>query len=228
MKTAHNTLRAFTKRLRNVLPECVIAVCAFTLALLVASSMSAGAHTDVFVDQRWDSDPTLYRGYLTGVLNTEEARVAMYRADNAWDDVYGSNLDFIDSSYQDTDVKHRTNACATPEGVWYMQRSLPNSTYARAQRCYSGDEIIKASVSFNSNHDWYLGTGTPPSGESDLWGVATHELGHTTGFSKHLTGSDLCPSNSGKHTMCPSWTKSQLPDARTLESHDKHSIAGAY
>lgn len=227
MKTIHHTPIVLLKRLKNVLPECAIAACAFTLALLLASTMSAGAHTDVFVDQRWASDPTLYRGYLTGDLNTEQARQAMYRADNAWDDVYGSTLDFIDSSHQDTDVKHRSDACQTPVGVWYLQRNL-SGPYAVAQRCYSGDDITKASVSFNTNHTWYSGTGTPPSGQSDLWGIATHELGHTTGFSEHLTGNDLCPSNSGKHTMCPTWSKSQVPWARTLETHDKHSIAGAY
>lgn len=214
---------------KAVLPECVVAVTIFTLALIIGSSISAYAHNDVFRDQRWASDPTMYRGYLTDELNTARARTTMYQADNEWDAVSDSTLDFLDSSYQNPHVLYTPNACLVPNnGVWFLQHSWGNSWGGATLLCVAGDDIIKASIVFNTDYTWYTGAGTPPEGEPDLWGTATHELGHAAGFEGHFTGNELCPATSARHTMCGGWLISHLPYARTLEVHDKHSIAAAY
>lgn len=37
-------------------------------------------------------------------------------------------------------------------------------------------------VNFDSSNSWYKGTGSPASGQSDMWSVAAHELGHWHGL----------------------------------------------
>ena len=216
------------QKIRGILPELAAGSLFFVLALLLSSSFAANAHTNVYLDKLWESDPTLYRGYLTGDLITEEARASMYRADDAWDSVSNSTFDFIDSSYQSNSVHYTGNACGVPLGVWYLQRSFGNSYYASTGRCHDDTSYItRSTVTFNTDRTWYTGTGTPSNGQSDLWGIATHELGHASGFSEHLTG-NLCPATAARHTMCRNWSWNQTYWARSLEEHDEDSIAEVY
>ena len=203
---------------------------AFGIAFVLFGAGSADAHNDRFSSSLWPSDPTMYRGSLSGTLNTGAGRQAMYRGDNAWDNVYGSTLDFIDSSYQNIGVNWWGSACSLPAGVWFLEQPL--SGFGASSSCVSGGVRSRSGVRFDSTgRNWYTGTGTPGFGQSDLWGVATHELGHAGGWrggTGHYSGSSLCPGNSTKHTMCSGWTNTQLKWARDLRTHDSHAIAGAY
>ena len=216
------------QKVRSLLPECIIGTLFLALTLLLSPVLMARAHNDVYLPKLWASDPTLYRGYLTGDLITEDARDVLYRADDEWDAVSDSTFEFIDSSYQNNNIHYTGDACGVPLGVWYLQRSYGNSYYAATGWCYDGTQhITRSTVTFNTDKTWYTGTGTPSNGQADLWGIATHELGHATGFKKHLTGS-YCPDNATRHTMCGYWDWDQTYWARTLEQHDEHSIAEAY
>jgi hypothetical protein len=93
----------------------------------------------------------------------------------------------------------------------------------------------------NNDAPWYSGTGSVPSGQFDLWGLATHEFGHAGG---RLMGGDtdghfwdtssLCPgdlidgqSPSGRHTMCQTVVNGGA-GARSPEEHDKDTFVNAY
>ncbi len=223
-------MRTEPRQERMSFSQVTLGVACFLFAFLATAAVTAQAHSvsTYYVSQRWASDPTMYRGYLTGTLNTDAARIAMYRGDDSWDGVSGSTLDFTDSSYQNPMVLWVSNACLVPNnGVWFTETSTSN--FAVSQRCYSGSNIIKAAIAFDSTgRTWYTGTGTPPSGQTDLWGVSTHELGHAGGFTGHFSGSTDCPSTSAKQTMCDSWSNAQIPWARSLATHDEHTVASAY
>lgn len=96
---------------------------------------------------------------------------------------------------------------------------------------------------FDRDEDWYTGTGDANDGflnlciggcQSDLWSVATHEVGHMTGFvggpngDGHFDQNDPEGTCTGEvHTMCPSY-EGGSEHFRTLEVHDRHTFTAAY
>lgn len=81
---------------------------------------------------------------------------------------------------------------------------------------------------FDSGNSWYSGTATDPptNTEIDLWSVATHEMGHATGWTGHF-GAAVCPGNTTNQTMCAS-LPADSTYARSLESHDSSVFADRY
>jgi hypothetical protein len=70
----------------------------------------------------------------------------------------------------------------------------------------------------------------PPiqSDEVDGWALATHELGHATGFNGHITDPNLCESAGiDLHTMCLGIYVG-LARQRTVEVHDVDTFKSAY
>lgn len=70
--------------------------------------------------------------------------------------------------------------------------------------------------------------------KDDFWSVASHEVGHVTGFyygpldDGHFTEADsACPSDDGRHTMCPS-ISAGTKMMRDVNTHDKHTFTNAY
>jgi hypothetical protein len=81
--------------------------------------------------------------------------------------------------------------------------------------------------------NWYTGTATPPVASQDLWGLASHEFGHGTGFflgnGLHWDNVDstLCPVSSSQHTMCnTSYTGTTW--WRGITTHDIHTFTNRY
>jgi hypothetical protein len=89
-------------------------------------------------------------------------------------------------------------------------------------------QVIRFSMSIDSDARWYVGTGNAPKGRIDAWSVVTHEMGHATGRYGHFKESeDVCPNNSHRQTMCPGiypGTERQC----TLGAHDIHTFRNAY
>ncbi|MCC6192753.1 MAG: hypothetical protein IT318_27345 [Anaerolineales bacterium] len=77
----------------------------------------------------------------------------------------------------------------------------------------------------NTGYTWYAGTGTPSSGQYDLWSVLTHEFGHGSGLYDHST-SGSC-SGTGGPTMCPSISATST-HWRTLEQEDNDRLNSIY
>jgi hypothetical protein len=49
-------------------------------------------------------------------------------------------------------------------------------------------QVIRFSMSIDSDARWYVGTGNAPKGRIDAWSVVTHEMGHATGRYGHFKG----------------------------------------
>lgn len=89
-------------------------------------------------------------------------------------------------------------------------------------------ELYSAQVEVDRDESWYLGTGDAPLSQADGWSVASHELGHATGWSGHFSSSaTICENNADQHTMCPTYYLG-TERMRTLEQHDKHTILEVY
>jgi hypothetical protein len=132
-----------------------------------------------------------------------------------------SNVDFYDCpSTLHRDVIFREQIGDGSGGILAQTRSC----------AFNGDNtrIKTFNVRFDKAEDWYTGTGTP-STPTDLWGAATHEFGHATGFglgqaATHFSSAD-CDS-SPKQTMCPGVPSGYV--LLSLEFHDKHTFRDRY
>lgn len=110
--------------------------------------------------------------------------------------------------------------------------------------CWKGGDVgSKALKSFRVYFDraeaWYAGTGDSSvrnrsgrvENRLDLWSVATHELGHATGWYDHWNGSKAFCSYSSPpgsyRTMCP-FTNPGYERQRTLTGADKHVFRSQY
>lgn len=87
-------------------------------------------------------------------------------------------------------------------------------------------KILLAQTIFDSSENWYVGTGSVPSGRIDFWSVAAHEFGHAAGLS-HPPFTHICPGNSSNATMCP-YISSGASYLRTLETWDKNRLSYLY
>ncbi len=107
-----------------------------------------------------------------------------------------------------------------------------NPTLARAGLCTEvGGSAQWFYMAFDRQERWYAGRGNPPSNTADAQSVATHELGHATGFRGHYDDDvpkpALCPVNNRQETMCMTYYAGSAWQ-RGLEPHDRHTFERAY
>ena len=109
----------------------------------------------------------------------------------------------------------------------------------------SNGDIRMFGTAYNSSvTDWYYGTGDAPNGDTDYWGILTHELGHGTGWYTHYIDINDVPPGypetfcdktvNDYHTMCKFYwsSNSNYPNRgewwRTLETHDVDAFESKY
>ena len=129
------------------------------------------------------------------------------------------------------------NPCDRENGVpigGIIRRGLPGSgTLAVNVSCVNTDTgaLVGFRQAYETHKKFYTGKGNPPRTQYDLQGVATHELGHSQGWTgdhyENRNKSKLCANRAKQGTMCPviySGTTRQ----RTLAKDDKKPVVAAY
>ena len=107
----------------------------------------------------------------------------------------------------------------------YLPIDGPSRTLGVANVCFDPNtrELYSMQITFDTAESWFTGTGPPPSGQVDLWSVASHEFGHTLGIA-HFTSGDPDCAVAELETMCPFYS----PSMRVPDDHDKHGFHAIY
>lgn len=221
---------------RALLTDCVAAA---LLAALVLTSVGVAHDGGTYYVQRWKStERDQNYGFASDVGANFKDRVE--NAAQEWNGLSG-NMQFhrggvnVTWSYGDSDC-HAAGSNSIHIGSIDGATTASNpSTLATTTTCvYSSDstKIWSFRTKFDSAENWYTGTGSPGSSQFDAQSVATHELGHATGFGRGSAPDHWDPSNSvctdsPKHTMCPV-TPSGTTFERSLEEHDRHTFNNVY
>lgn len=204
---------------------------AFVVGFAAGVPNGASAHSsDDFYSATWDSDPDYHRGEISAPLNTGAAKNAMRAGATYWSSVSGSWLDFNWTGEEDPDVDFTWNACTTaPDGGLWLTTTHMDYYIAYASICRESGTITSAAIAFDHTaRNWYTGVSTNvPSSALDLRSVSSHEFGHATGFFPHFDPNDVDCSSADRETMCES-LPAGVSYFRTLEEHDKHTVADAY
>jgi hypothetical protein len=135
--------------------------------------------------------------------------------------------------------------CADTQGYnGVLWRDLAQGVAAEARKCdHDGGDyaapypIHNFWIAFNNDGsiNWHGGADASAIGnnELDLEGVATHEIGHATGWHGHFyeVTEPNCQNPDTQPTMCPGYAFGggfSSTYARTLEDHDKHTFDNNY
>ncbi len=204
-------------------------VLAVVVGVLMLTSTLADAHTaGTYYKKKWVRDKSVTYSFTSSVP-TGAWRDRTNNGAAQWN-ALGRSMTFTPSGttvgnfnpYQ-CPSSYQTNAI--------HRRSIDGAGGSLAQTIscvYSGTaEMYSFQTVFDSSENWNTGTALPARNQPDLWSIASHELGHATGFGGHFSGSTYCSNNDAQQTLCQvHWMGTSRQ--RTLGEHDKHTFSGAY
>lgn len=223
--------------LKRWIDTALIAAGAILLFLLgnQVGSHVADAHTIVAptwsdeANVQWILDST-----RAGDLIGSTASTSYKAGDNPWNALSGSTLDFsLVSETSLTNLDLSTNPCGgtppNPSIEIFVYGGATGTSLGVTWRCVGIVHLEHAYVGLRSASSWYVGSGSPGSGEYDLRSTITHEFGHAGGLNIDFSGSTLCDTDNSPayHTMCGGAIISNTWK-RSLEEHDIHSMEGFY
>lgn len=108
-----------------------------------------------------------------------------------------------------------------------------STTLAENRSCVNTDtgQLVGFRQTFNQKKKFYVGAGDPPAKKLDLQSVATHELGHSEGWTgdhyQNRNDSKICANKPKQATMCPA-AYAGTNRTRTLAQDDKNPVIAAY
>ena len=130
-----------------------------------------------------------------------------------------------------------SDSCALENGIpigGILKGPVAGSgTLAENRSCIDPDtgRLVGFRQTYSKKIKFYIGSGEPPGPKFDLQAVATHELGHSEGWTgDHFSSrnnSKLCANRSSQATMCPA-TYSGTKRLRSLTKDDKKPLVNAY
>lgn len=188
------------------LGACLVASLALAGLSVFASGSTARAW--VAIGPTWPNDTNYYdrhtlpASWVSGLTSSA----------SQWNNVSPSPFTWVSNSSSNNDV---TRGAIDGSG----------NTLGVTTVWYSGGNITRATVKFDSAENWYLGAGTPGPSQVDYRSVATHEMGHALGLAH--TQPTNCPSNPNKATMCPFYALGTTY-MRSLEQDDKNGTNALY
>jgi hypothetical protein len=168
---------------------------------------------------------------------TGAKRDRMVEAFEKWND-QGQNLQFVKFPEDPTHYSFLCSDYQEYNGVFF--ENVPNQPHGAGwgRACsHEGpdpESIHNVFIVMDPDNSWYSGTQKSEIGvgQLDFKGIATHEVGHITGFFGHFGGSYCDGSPSTSQTMCTGAGFGVVGpgtyEARTLEEHDKHTFDAAY
>lgn len=155
--------------------------------------------------------PTTSKQYDHHTLASNWKSVVNFGADQ-WTNVTPSPFEWSPNSNSNNDI--------TKGGIDGAGHTLAVTTVY-----YSGNDITRILIKFDSAENWYLGSGTPGSGQMDGRSVSAHEFGHAAGIGH--TGSGNCSSCPNRATMCSSYPTASTC-MRSLETDDRNALNALY
>ena len=207
-----------------------VLVALVALGAVAAVGVPARAHTasNFFNTAKWVTDKSVNYSFTPSGAPTPEWRARNIEAANTWN-ALGQSMTFTPAPDMGDFDPYVCPTVDQKNGIHRRRIDGSGGTLARTMTCwYSNKALSTFQLVYDDGDSWYLGTGTPARGQADLLSVAVHELGHATGFSKHLSaGSAICAVESTQHTMCPSHLFGSTWQ-RSLEKHDIHTFGAAY
>jgi hypothetical protein len=108
-----------------------------------------------------------------------------------------------------------------------------SATLAENRSCVNSDtgQLIGFRQTYNQRLKFYIGSGEPPTKKQDLQAIATHELGHSEGWTgdhySSRNNAKICANKPKQATMCPA-SYSGTKRLRTLAKEDKQPVLQAY
>jgi len=221
--------------MRSILPSrslssaAIFAIVAFGAALAFTSATEVQAHTaSAHYSSEWSSDVNYNIGFRHLGFNNSTFTNSVHAADNPWDSVSGNWFDF-NWGIQNATVTTWGGCLTVPTGgVWVGTGNI--SALGSESTCTNAAGITRSSITIDRIGPlWHQGSSTSvPSNSYDLRSVLIHEFGHASGFAGHFSHSSITDcTGSDRNTMCSGLPKG-TSYKRSLESHDKHTIANAY
>jgi len=216
-------------------------VSGFTVGFMVAATVGASAHSiGDYPSNGWQYT-ILNRVFYTAPNNWQTSFNARTDAAMAtWTGLSGSNL----SQQRGGVAASDSWACGAAYDLLAYE-SIPSGALASTTVCTPVNSTVR--IRMKTGVSWYTGSSTPnSSGTYDFQGFMTHELGHahqawmfcTSGSSEPCPGGHydttynlpLCDTSTPAqiHTMCRSVSTTNSWRWRSLETHDRDLVEGAY
>lgn len=199
---------------------------AVILALMIEP---ASAHdANVLIGKRWIRDKSVNYGFTPSGAPLQLWRDRTNDGINQWNSQNQAMTFTRVADYSDFDP----TVCPPSyqkNGIHRRSRDGRGNVLAVTYTCvFAGtNELYSFQVVYDQDEFWYISNGDASDDTMDLWSVASHELGHATGFGHFGSNESICGNDSGQNTMCPTYYIG-TERMRTLATHDIHTFSAAY